>query len=56
MDLEKTKTAIRRFFDDKDLSVGDIISFITWEDGREFAQVKIVEVNEVRFCGLKENY
>ncbi|HIP50377.1 MAG TPA: hypothetical protein EYG99_02920, partial [Candidatus Pacebacteria bacterium] len=45
-----------RLFGDKNLSVGDIISFIAWENGREFAQVKIVEVNEVRFCELEEDH
>lgn len=53
--LENKKTTTWRLFDDKNLSVDDEVSFVVSENGQEFAQVKIVETNEVQFCDLSED-
>ena len=44
--LNKKKNSTWRLFDDKNISIGDKISFIIWETGKEFAQAKITSVKE----------
>lgn len=44
--LAGTKTTTWRLFDDKDLSVGDVVSFFVWETGQKFACARIVCVDE----------
>jgi len=52
--LENKKNTTWRLFDDKDLSVGDDISFLIWETGKEFVKVKLLEVRETVFGKLTE--
>ena len=52
--LSKKKNTTWRLFDDKDLSVGDILSFVVWETLEEFAKVKVISVSETVFGNLKE--
>jgi hypothetical protein len=52
--LEGKKTATWRLFDDKNLSTGDIVSFIVWETLEEFLQVKIISTKETTFEKLTE--
>ena len=44
--LSGEKTSTWRFFDDKDLRVGDKLSLVNKTTGEEFAQAKIVTVRE----------
>ena len=44
--LKGEKTTTWRLFDDKNLSVGDMVSFVVWETGEEFAQAKIFFVKQ----------
>lgn len=53
--LAGTKTVTWRFFDDKDLSEGDVVSFVIWETGREFAQAKLKSVIQKPLGQLEEN-
>ncbi|XLQ20346.1 MAG: ASCH domain-containing protein [Candidatus Moraniibacteriota bacterium] len=53
--LVNKKTTTWRLFDNKNLSVDDEVVFVIWEDGQEFARIKILETNEVKFCDLTEN-
>ncbi len=53
--LSDEKSTTWRLFDDKDLSVGDEVSFVVWEDGREFARVKIINVKETSFDVLTDD-
>lgn len=50
--LNGKKNSTWRLFDDKELSVGDIISFIIWETKEEFAKVKLIGVKETTFGEL----
>ena len=50
--LSGNKTSTWRLFDDKDLSVGDQISFVVWETGEEFAHVELIFVKETTFGQL----
>jgi len=52
--LSGEKTTTWRLFDDKDLSKGDIISFLIWETGEEFAKAKLIQVKEKNFGELAE--
>lgn len=52
--LAGEKNTTWRLFDDKDLSVGDIISFLVWETLEEFARVKITSVKESTFGKLTD--
>lgn len=51
---KKEKTTTWRLFDDKDLSVGDTVSFVVWESGEEFAKARIIETKETTFSELTE--
>jgi len=44
--LSGEKTSTWRLFDDKDLSIGDEISFVNKESLEEFAKGKIIAVEE----------
>lgn len=44
--LSGEKNTTWRLFDDKNLSAGDIVSFLVWETQKEFAKAKITEVRE----------
>ena len=50
--LKKDKDTTWRLFDDKDLKSGDEISFVIWENLKEFAKAKITGVNETTFGEL----
>jgi hypothetical protein len=53
--LNGQKTSTWRLFDDKDLSVGDIVSFVVWETGEEFVRVELIFVKETTFGQLTDN-
>ncbi len=48
------KTVTWRLFDDKDLKVGDDISLLVWEDGKEFAKGKITETREKKLSEITQ--
>jgi hypothetical protein len=50
--LSGKKTATWRLFDDKDLNVGDRVSFLNWETKDEIAQAVLTEVRETTLGGL----
>lgn len=50
--LAGRKTRTWRLFDDKDLSAGDVVSFLIWETKVEFARAKIISVEEKTFDDL----
>jgi len=50
--LDGKKTTTWRLYDDKDLSEGDIISFLIWETGEEFAKARLIESKEKNFGEL----
>lgn len=50
--LSGEKTTTWRLFDDKDLQVGDEVSFLVKETLEEFAQAKLIEVKETTFENL----
>jgi len=52
--LSGSKDSTWRLFDDKDLSPGDVISFLVWETKKEFAEAELLEVTEKRFSELTE--
>ena len=52
--LDGSKTVTWRFFDDKDLQVGDQLKFIDWDNGNKFAEVEIVKVREKKLGEIDE--
>lgn len=52
--LNGEKTTTWRLFDDKDITTGDIFSFIITQTGEEFAKAKIIDVKETSFKELDE--
>ena len=52
--LQEKKYATWRLSDDKNLSVGDIISFLVWETKEEFVKAKIIEIKETTFGELTD--
>jgi hypothetical protein len=50
--LDNKKNTTWRLFDDKDLSVGDDVSFVVYETGQEFARAKLTNVRETTFGQL----
>lgn len=50
--LSGEKTTTWRLFDDKDLQVGDEVSFLVKETLEEFAKVRLIEVKENVFGNL----
>lgn len=53
--LSGEKATTWRLFDDKDLQKGDVVSFVVWESGKEFAHAKILAVNETTFGTLNKS-
>lgn len=47
--LNGKKTTSWRCFDDKEISAGEIFTFIIKETGKEFAKARIIEVYEKEF-------
>ncbi|MFA5986261.1 MAG: ASCH domain-containing protein [Parcubacteria group bacterium] len=52
--LAGAKTTTWRLFDDKDLRVGDEVSFVVWETGELFAQAQLTRVVEKCFDQVNE--
>lgn len=52
--LEGTKTVTLRFFDDKDLQVGDSIELINWNTGQRFTEAEIVKISEKKLKDIEE--
>ena len=52
--LAGEKNTTWRLFDDKNLSVGDSVSFLVWETLEEFAKVRIIYVREITFGELTD--
>ena len=52
--LQNKKTLTWSLFDDKDLSAGEIVSFLIWETKKEFAKAKLTNVKETTFGELTE--
>ena len=52
--LEGKKTSTWRLFDDKNLSKGDIVSFLIWETKDEFAKAKLIDVKETALGELTD--
>jgi hypothetical protein len=52
--LQGNKTTTWRLFDDKNLSAGDIVSFLVWETKLEFAQAKLITVRETTLGKLSD--
>lgn len=52
--LQRKKDATWRLFDDKNLSVGDVVSFLVWETKEEFAKAKLVKVKETALGELAD--
>ncbi len=52
--LEKSKNTTWRLFDDKNLSKGDIVSFLVYETKKEFAKARLINVKETTFGKLTD--
>lgn len=52
--LSGSKTSTWRFFDDKDLKVGDDLSLINKDTGKEFSKAIIIDVWEKEFGDVDE--
>lgn len=52
--LSGKKTSTWRFFDDKDLQKGDLLTFINKESGEEFTKAVITDVWEKEFDAVNE--
>ena len=52
--LQNKKNITWRLFDDKNLSAGEIVSFLVWETKEEFAKAKLIRVKETTFGELTE--
>lgn len=52
--LSGSKTSTWRLFDDKHLSVGDLLSLISRETGKEFAKAKITSVKKTVMDSLTD--
>lgn len=52
--LDGSKTTTWRFFDDKDLQIGDQISCVYTFGGEEFAQIKLTKVVTKKLKNLTE--
>ena len=50
--LKGEKDITWRLFDDKNLSMGDRVQFLVWENLEEFAQAELLEVKETTFGEL----
>jgi hypothetical protein len=52
--LNGSKTTTWRLFDDKNLIAGDIVSFVIWETGEEFAKARLIDVKETTLGQITE--
>lgn len=52
--LNRTKTTTFRLFDDKNISVDDVISLVNWETGKEFAKARVIAIKEKKMNDLNE--
>jgi hypothetical protein len=52
--LKGEKNSTWRFFDEKNISVGDDVSLLVWETKEEFAKAKVISVEEKKLCDLNE--
>lgn len=52
--LSGEKTSTWRFFDDKDLRVGDMLSFVNRDTKEEFARARIVSIEEKLLQEIRE--
>ncbi len=52
--LNGGKTNTWRLFDDKELSKGDKVSFLIWENKKEFAKAMLIEVEEKKLNELTD--
>lgn len=52
--LSGEKTATWRLFDDKDLSIGDVVDFLEYGTNRRFAVAKITKISEKKFGELDD--
>ena len=50
--LKGNKNKTWRLFDDKDLTQGEIISFLIWDTNKEFAKAKLIKIEEKKFENL----
>lgn len=55
MILGGEKTLTQRFFDDKDIKVGDLIEMRAWETDKPFAKVRVKEVWEKKLGDLNRD-
>lgn len=53
--LNGSKTVTWRFFDDKDLTLGDILEFVNSDNGKKFAQAEIIFIKQKKFSDIEEN-
>lgn len=54
MILRGEKNVTWRLFDDKNLSQGDVVSFLVYGTEKEFAKAKLIEIQEKKFGELTE--
>ena len=52
--LDGSKVITQRFFDDKDLQIGDELLFINSDSGKEFTKVEIISVREKKLREITE--
>lgn len=50
--LKKDKVTTTRLFDDKNLSVGDVVDFIDSGSGDKFSEAKITRIKEITFSEM----
>ena len=53
--LNGEKIATWRLFDNKNLRTGDNVSFLVWENKKEFAKAKLIEVKEKKLSKLTKD-
>lgn len=53
--IKGKKSSTWRLFDDKNLSKGDEVSLVIWENKQEFAKALLTEVKEKKFKELTKN-
>lgn len=52
--LDGKKTTTWRLFDDKNISAGDEVLLVVWENKKEFAKAKIIDVKERKFKDMTD--
>jgi len=53
--LNGSKTVTWRLFDDKDLKVGDELSFVNSETGSHFTNARIIEITEKKLGEMQDD-